>query len=165
MVSHPKRDEYSAGFGISTWPEDMIEQGCEEHFGPRAKEYGDTGGRRKFLRAKLINQEGGITPKGWEKLNADVMVLERNALQWLRETFAGARDDGHDNHGDLIGDLWFDPTNQRHLELLETGAEERIDMVDSSFGDLSNTVWKGVSPFGQAVLGGEINFFDVPERE
>ena len=32
-------------------------------------------------------------------------------------------------------------------------------MVDTSYGDLGDSVWEGVSNFGADVLGGGINFF------
>ena len=63
----------------------------------------------------------------------------------------------------LIGTFWFDPKKLKQAEMLLTGVNERIDMVDTGFGDLGDTAWKGVSTFGQDVLGGAINFFDIPK--
>lgn len=87
-------------------------------------------------------------------------------MTWLRKTFNSARDEGHGGHfGDeLIGTFWFDTGKVNQAEMLMMGLDDRIDMTDTSFGDLGNTAWKGVSDFGADVLGGSINFFDIDDE-
>jgi len=117
----------------------------------------------------MVDREGEITPKGWDQLNDDVDRLENNSLAWLRRKFKGVRDEGHGQYDDLIGTLWFDPTNLEQANLIDlaadTGANERIDMVDSSYGDLADTAFDGVSWFGSFVLGGHVTFFDVKPED
>lgn len=150
--------EKSCGFAISIYDQSMIEENAAE----RVREEGTEGFGR------LVTKKGEITNAGWDQLNKDVSQLERNSLNWLKKKFGGARDDGHDSD-DLVGSVWYDPENTEQMELLELaspspGRSERIDMQDASFGDLSHTVWEGVSDFGEAVLGGAITFFDCDEE-
>ena len=154
---HPDFHDVQGVFSIGTYGENIIESNALEHFGPR---YGDPADRKEALEQGWIDKEGGITPKGWDTLNNDLPILERNALAWLRASFRNARDDGHDSFGDLVGAFWFDPEDPRQAELVSLGVAERIDMSDSSYGDLADTVWEGVSPFG-SVLGGAINFSNI----
>lgn len=153
-----RREELDGGFAISTYDERQIESNAEERFSPR---YGDADDRAKALKAKLIDSKGKITAHGWEVLNKDVLLLEHNSMAWLKKTFVSARDEGHDSHGDLAGTFFFDPSNENQVRLVEMGENERIDMTDGSYGDLSHTVFKGVSSFGEALLGGRITFYDV----
>jgi len=152
------------GFMIGTADERLIEDNARERYG---KEYGDQAACRELAKLGFLAYDGTITPKGWEQLNRDIATLEKNALQWLRNTFIWARDDGH--HGDLAGAVGFDPKNAKHAELIDlassTGRSERIDMSDASFGDLALTVWAGVSDFGANVLDGAITFYDVDEED
>jgi hypothetical protein len=145
------------GFSISTYGEDLVEDNARDRMDAR---YGDPEFRRNATRMKLIGPNG-ITERGWAILNEDIMKLERNALRWLRNNFGSVRDEGHDSYGDLVGVVWWDPRNRKQRDLVETGISERIDMTDSSYGNLANTVWEGVSPFGQSLLGGQINFMPM----
>lgn len=150
------RNEASAGFAIDTYDEHLVEDNATEHFGPR----GDKEDRAKAQSAGHVDKAGKITERGWKILNADIEKLERNAMRWLRKNFPSVRDEGHDSHGDLAGTVWFDPDNKEQAETIEMGTDERIDMVDASYGDLSDTVWEGVSDLGVSVLGGAIHFYD-----
>lgn len=141
--------EKSCGFAIAVYDERIIEENARE----RADDGETFGG--------LLTSDGTITDRGWAQLNDDSAKLERNALAWLRKNFVGAADQGHDSSGDLIGNLRYSARSKKQKELIELGVDERIDMIDGSFGDLSDTAFNGVSDFGQAVLGGQINFFDV----
>lgn len=151
-------NEKSCGFAIGTYDERMIEEDArafvEEHELPREFE-------------KFLNANGTITPAGWEQINKDVSKIERNAVAWLRKTFVSARDDGHTGN-ELVGSVWYDPSNKDQMELLELaspspGRGERIDFQDRSFGNFSSSM-DGVSRFGQTVIGGCIVFFDVDEE-
>lgn len=93
----------SCGFAISVGDQmiqSMAHDFVEEHGVPKAFK-------------KLVEADGTITPAGWEKLTRDVLKVESNALAWLRKTFLGARDDGHDTAGDLVGSLFYDPSDTR----------------------------------------------------
>lgn len=158
----PAKIEASAGFAIHIDDQGVIEDNARERFGA---DYGDPEARAEALRDGLVDAEGEITQKGWDLLNADVSKLERNALSWLRQKFQHVRDEGHGSTDELIGAVWFDPYNEEHAYLIELasqkGRNERIDMVDASYGDLANTAFNGVSDFGASVLGGAIYFFNV----
>jgi hypothetical protein len=156
--------EASAGFAIHTDHQGVIEDNARDRFGPN---YGDAKDRAKMMKAGLVDAEGKITDRGWEQLNKDIRVLEDNALGWLRKTFGRASDQGHDSSGDLIGGLSFDPRSVKQARNIYYGAregrQERIDFTDTGHGDFAGSggAWKGVSAFGQDVLGGHITFFDV----
>lgn len=157
----------SAGFAIHTDHEDVIKDNARERFGP---DYGDPKDRAKALKTGFVDAQGKITDRGWEQLNKDFRTLENNALAWLRKTFGRASDQGHDSSGDLIGSLSFDPRSVKQARNIymgsQEGAQERIDFNDASYGDFAGSgAWKGVSDFGQQVLGGHITFFDVQPRE
>lgn len=157
--------ESSAGFSIAIYAEHLIEDNARDRFSRRARHgdaEADAEARSHAIQAGYWNGEDEeITEKGWETLNEDVLKLERNALAWLRKNFASAHDEGHDGYGDLVGTVYFDKNNERQSELIELGEKDRIDMVDTSYGDLGDTAMNGVSDFGANVLGGQINFFDV----
>lgn len=157
MAGRSPSERYG-GFGIGTYGEDIVESNAEEHYGPK---YGNPADRAEAMREGLVDAKGEITHKGWEQLNEDISQLERNSMTWLRKTFESARDEGHGDE-ELVGTFWFDPKNLKQAEMLLMGVNDRIDMSDSSYGDLADTVWKGVSPFGQSVLGGSITFNDIP---
>lgn len=152
--------ERSGGFAIGTYDELHIGSNAEERFSIR---YGDKQDRAKQKKLGNIDDEGKITAKGWEQLNKDILVLERNAMAWMRKTFNSARDEGHSDD-ELVGTFWFDTGKVNQAEMLVMGLRERIDMSDTSYGDLGDTVWKGVSDFGASVLGGAINFFDIDDE-
>lgn len=151
--------ERSGGFAIGTYTQDIVESNAKDHLGPK---YGDPHDRAEAMSAGMVDADGDITPKGWDQLNEDILQLERNSVAWLRKTFESARDEGHGDD-ELIGTFWYDPKKLKQAEMLLMGINERIDMSDSSYGDLAETVWKGVSPFGQDVLGGAISFMDIPQ--
>jgi hypothetical protein len=153
------RQEVYGGFSIGVYGQDVIESNARDSFGPK---YGDPDGRKKAMRAGFVDAEGNITAKGWDVLNRDTATLEGNALAWMKKKFINVRDEGHDRYDDLAGTFWFDTENTNQAHLVEMGVRERIDMTDTSYGDLANTVWKGTSPFS-TVLGGAINFQIEPE--
>jgi hypothetical protein len=157
----PMIGQSSAGFDIHTDHEDVVEDNARERFGP---DYGDAADRAKRVKEGLVDEQGKITKRGWELLNKDIAALERNALGWLRKTFGNASDQGHDAQGGLIGSVSFDPLNVSHARNILMGKNERIDFSDSSYGDFAREAWKGVSTFGQEVLGGSINFFDIDQN-
>jgi hypothetical protein len=152
MAQATKRD---CGFVISTYDENMIRDIERD----RTEE--NAGTRNILHRMGLIDAANEITELGWAQLSRDILKLENNALAWLRDKFPVAYDEGHDSHGDLVGTVFFSTRSKLQMELIELGKDERIDMTDGSYGDLSKTVWQGVSDFGQDVLGGQINFFDT----
>lgn len=162
-----RREEQSCGFAIGTYSEDIIEANAKESYGPEYAHPATHAGSESYemQKAGLVDAKGQITKKGWEVLNEDVGQLERNSLRWLQKTFEGARDEGHGgyNGDELLGTVWFDLDNPHQVETLDIGIDERIDMSDSSYGDLANVVWKGVSRFGESVLGGAIHFFDISD--
>lgn len=138
------------GFAISTWAEDVIRSAAEELSRSELA---------RAVRAGYMKNDYTITRKGWNKLNEDLIRLETNALSWLKAKFYGAEDHGHNDYGELVGSVWFDEKDPEQTELIDLGELERIDMIDTSFGDLADSVWKGVSWFGQGLLGGQINFY------
>ena len=155
-----KHEEESGGFAISTYDERLVEDNARERFGPK---YGDKEDRAEMMEAGLVDAKGAITPKGWDVLNEDIGRLESNSLAWLRKRFKNARDEGHGgrNGEELIGTFWFDPDDPEQARLISLGVDERIDMNESSYVALADYAWKGVSRFGAAVLGGQINFFGI----
>lgn len=153
--------DVQAGFEVSIEHQDVIADNVRDRFSDPSPERDDA------IREDLIDANAEITEHGWEQLNEDILRLETNATRWLRETFNGVRVDGHDSTDTLVGSIWFNPYDTKQAELIELaspspGRSERIDMVDRSYGDLADTVFKGVSDFGQSVLGGQITFFGVP---
>lgn len=152
--------EEQGGFAISTSDERTIEDWAHDKFGPK---YGEKDDRRNAMRAGVVDREGNITQKGWDILSQDAQRLERNALAWMKKKFISVRDEGHDGHGDLVGSFWYDPSNPAHAALIDLALNERIDMTDSSYGDLADSVWSGVSRWGSSLLTGQINFFDIDE--
>jgi hypothetical protein len=166
--AEPKR-EAQAGFAIGTYDQGLIEDNARDRADSR---YGDPEWRDEMVHLGVLTRDGTITDKGWALLNRDMEHLEGNALAWMHATFNSAQDHGHGGHGgeELVGNFWFDPTNYDQAWLVELasdspGRSERIDMTDASFGDLANTAFNEVSAFGSAVLGGQINFFDVQPED
>lgn len=159
-----RKREAEAGFAIGTYDQGLIEDNIRERVDPR---HGDPVIRREWAEEGLIDANGELTYKGSGVLSQDIGRLERNATAWLAHKFSHIRLDGHDSHGDLVGNVWFDPTNPTHAYLIELASEgnERIDMADSSYGDLAHTAFDGVSDFGASVLGGSITFFDVQPED
>lgn len=156
----------SAGFAIHIDDQGSIEDNARDRFGPD----GDPKDVAKMSKVGFIDAEGKITDRGWEQLNKDIRKLEHNAMGWLRNIFGRASDQGHDSTGDLIGDLSFDPRSIKHARNIymaaSEGRQERVDFNDASYGDFAGSAaWKGVSNFGQDVLGGGITFFDIQPRE
>lgn len=156
----------SAGFAIGSDSQDLIEENVRERFGSK---YGDPKDRARAIREGWIDAQGEITNDGWDLLNDDTAQIERNALAWMSKKFLNARDEGHDKYDDLVGTFWFDPTDPEQAQLIElaadTGRQERIDVVDASYGDLARTAFKLVSDFGSSVLGGSITFFGVSPED
>ncbi|HSX23422.1 MAG TPA: hypothetical protein VLE97_11665 [Gaiellaceae bacterium] len=158
----------SAGFAIHTDHEDVIKDNASDRFGT---DYGDAADRNRAVKAGLVDARGKITDRGWEQLNKDIRVLENNALTWLRKTFGHASDQGHGSDGDLIGSVSFDPRSVKQARNIYYGAregrQERIDFTDTGHGDFAGSggAWKGVSSFGQDLLGGHITFFDIQPPE
>jgi hypothetical protein len=153
-----------AGFAVGVHDQGIIESNAEDAFreaDPDEKQIQKASG--------FVDNGGAITKKGWDQINSDIAQIERNAMTWMRKTFKDARDEGHDSHGELVGTFWFEPTDPKQAYLVElaanSGRQERIDMVDLSFGDLASTAFDGVSDFGASVLGGQITFFDVKPED
>lgn len=151
-----KKEEREGGFSIGTYDQSLIEENMDG--------LGSENARSHLVKQGLITEANKLTEAGYEHLNNDIVRLERNALDWLKKTFNSVRDEGH-NHDDLVGTFWWDPTNKNQLEEIAIGLSERVDMSDASYGTLSRDAWKGVSSFGQLVLGGAINFFDIDSDE
>jgi hypothetical protein len=159
-----QKREAEAGFAISTYDQGLIEDNLHDRI------LEDPDFRKRAAHAGLIDSKGALTFAGADLLSNDAYKLERNAVAWLTYKFRHIRVDGHDNHGDLIGSVWFDPTNQEHAYLIEIasgspGRSERIDMADASYGDLAHTAFDGVHDFGASILGGAITFFDVKPED
>jgi hypothetical protein len=159
----PRKHEAEAGFAIGIHDEGVIEDNTRELMS--SPEW-----RGEMVHDGFVTKDGEITRKGWDQLNADIVKVERNSLSWLRRTFNHVRDDGHSSHDELVGSFWFDPTDYNHAWLVELaspspGRSERIDMVDSSYGDLASYALNGISRFGESVLGGQITFFDVQPED
>jgi hypothetical protein len=169
-----KPDEAEAGFAIGVYDQGMIESNADVQFGlgrhvdPRDRAWAEEEG---LFNNDSGTKEGTITAKGWDLLNDDIAKIEKNAMAWMKRKFLDARDEGHGGHGgeELIGTFWFDPRNADQAQLVDlaadTGRQERIDFVDTSFGDFGDTAFDGVSKFGGLILGGGITFFDVKPED
>jgi hypothetical protein len=169
-----KPDEADAGFAIGVYDQGMIESNADVQFGlgrhvdPRDRAWAEEEG---LFNNDSGTKEGTITAKGWDLLNDDIAKIEKNAMAWMKRKFLDARDEGHGGHGgeELIGTFWFDPRNADQAQLVDlaadTGRQERIDFVDTSFGDFGDTAFDGVSKFGGLILGGGITFFDVKPED
>ena len=143
----------TAMFDISTYPQHLIEECARERFAePLLQDI-----CQQFQSLGLIDAKGNITKSGWEILSDDCGTLERNSMRWLRQKFVSAVDHGHVDDA-LVGTVTFNPRSSTQRNLIEIGENERIDMTDSSYGDLAKTVMRGVSEFGEMVLGGGIQF-------
>jgi len=158
-----KPDEAEAGFAIGTYDQRSVEDNALEKYGPK---WGEKEDRDEAMRDGLVDAEGQITQKGWDVLSDDLDLLEVNSMAWMRKTFVNAREEGHDKHDDLVGTFWFDPRNTDQAWLIQLATNnERVDMVDTSYGDLGDTAFNGVSRFGGLILGGGITFFDVKPED
>lgn len=153
--------EASAGFAITVYGQQTLEDFARDTFGPN----GDAADREEATRAGLVDANGEITQRGWDQLSDDIGKIEDNSLAWMRQKFLGASDQGHDGYDDLVGNVRFDPTNVDQAALIDLGTKERIDMVDTSFGDLGDSALNGVSSFGGRILGGHVTFFDVQPED
>jgi hypothetical protein len=153
--------EASAGFAITVYGQRTLEDFARDTFGPN----GDAADREEATRAGLVDANGEITQRGWDQLSDDIGKIEDNSLAWMRQKFLGASDQGHDGYDDLVGNVRFDPTNVDQAALIDLGTKERIDMVDTSFGDLGDSALNGVSSFGGRILGGHVTFFDVQPED
>jgi len=164
MPRTQERREAEAAFMIGVDPQDVLEHNAIER-----AEYGDPEWGQEMRRLGLLDDQNQITKKGWDQLNKDIALLERNSLRWMRKKFLHVRDEGHDFRGDLVGAFWFDPNDYDQAWLVElaipAGSGERIDMVDGSYGDLADSAFDGVSDFGGSVLGGMINFSHVQPED
>jgi hypothetical protein len=80
---------YECGFAIMTTSDDMIEENYRERLEEEGKEF------------------TGWTDEDSDRITNAAMQLESNAMKYLRKQFSGARDDGHDSYGDLIGAVWL----------------------------------------------------------
>ena len=151
-----------AGFAISVYDQSLIEENARDRFS-------DVEFRETVQQNGWMDRSGAITLSGWSLLNEDVYKIEKNSMAWMGRKFSRVRDDGHDQYGDLVGAFEFDPRDASQAQLVDlaadTGRQERVDMVDASYGDLANTALDGVSDFGAAVLGGAITFHDVKPED
>lgn len=161
--SRPQPREATAGFAITVEGQHTIEDNARDRVDSYPEE------SRQMIAAGLIKADGEITQKGWDQINADIGKIERNSMAWMRQKFQHARDEGHDSHDDLVGTFWFNPDDPEHAYLVDlasqSGRNERVDMIDASYGDLSKTAFDGVSDFGGGLLGGAIYFFDVQPED
>jgi hypothetical protein len=146
-------EELQGYFIIHVWPQDLIEENA------RDRELDDDE-RKAMIAHGFIDEDGKITDYGWHRLAIDSRLLEDNSMKWLRATFVSAHDQGHDGD-DLAGIFYWAPSDRKQVETLDIALRERIDMTDLSYGDLAENVWKGVSGFGQGLLGGQIQFEGV----
>lgn len=65
--------------------------------------------------------EKGVT-LDWDKVNADIQVIESKMIKWLDDMFGSARDEGHDSDDDLVGTLFI----YKNLDIVE----ESIDIQE-----------------------------------
>ena len=165
-TSSPPRRQTNAGFGISFNDQRTIEDWARDHVEDDADD------RREWTVTGLVTPDGDITQKGWDKLGDDMGRVETNSLAWMNKTFISASDQGHGGYdgNELVGTVEFDPDNPDHAWLIDLaspspGRNERIDMVDTSFGDLGKTAFDGISNFGASILGGQIMFYDVKPED
>jgi len=101
----------------------------------------------------------GITPDGWDLLNReDIPKVERNVMAWLHEHFEYARDEGHDNHGDLIGSIEFDVMDSDQAALIDEGVRDFIDLNSMMSKSGKWMAFKGVSDFAQTIIDGYVKF-------
>jgi len=158
----PTARKADAGFAISVYDQSIIEDNAQELADPRA-------GAGVFVTNGLLKPGGEISRKGWDLLNEDIRHIEKNAMVWMKNRFLGARDEGHDSYGDLVGTFYFNPHDPGHAHLVDlaanTGRQERIDFQDLGYGDFALTAFSDVSDFGKALLGGGITFFDVKPED
>jgi len=147
-------NERSVSFDLHFDHEDVIEANADERFGLK---YGDAADRLRGQKDGWLNAAGELTPEGWDQLVQDELIIENNAMRWMRKNFLYARDDGHSND-DLVGEVWFNLNNPKQVSIISVGIYERIDLSDNSYSDFPDQSWNGVSWLGLNVLGGAINF-------
>jgi hypothetical protein len=146
--------EREGAFAIHVYDQRHIEDNARDTFGP---ENGEPEDRKEAMKADFVDADGEITPKGWDLLSVDIVKLEKNSFAWLRKKFRSAREEGYGRYDDLVGTFWFDVFDPVQAALVQLGIDERIDMTDTSYGDLGDSVWHGTSKFA-GVLGGHITF-------
>jgi hypothetical protein len=118
-----------------------------------------------LINAGLITDSGEVTQLGWDTLNEDSMKIERNVLNYLKETFVFASDEGHDSGGDLIGSLDINVNDSKQLEAIDgefISENSRIIHSDNFTNEESIKFINGISDFGKMYLEVEIEYFDIP---
>src|SRR5208282_5594863 len=136
-MSRQQKSLLRVRFTVGLSDSEVAEDRAMEKFG---QDYGDPNDREEAFKAGFIDREGKITEKGWEVLWSDGDKIEKSAFGWLKKKFANVSDVMHGDwpsSGDLFdGHVEVDIDDPAQLDLLLLGVNERIDMDDTSYGDL-----------------------------
>ena len=115
-----------------------------------------------------------LSPAVWNRINADVMKLERNACDIIRKNNVQCQPEGHGDD-DLVGSAWIssnsDPTmtvilpSKKALNMLLTARDGNLSTYDSRWleFDPDGDIWKGVGKYGKALVDVRVSFFDTEE--
>ena len=95
----------------------------------------------------------------WNTLNEDTAKIERNVLRWLN-TEIGARSEGHNGEGDLVGSVFVYLDNPVHYEFFEDYLrhEEPWNTGSGTFPNEAN-VYEGTSELAH-LIDASLDLFD-----
>jgi hypothetical protein len=149
-----KEDIYQAKFTFGMSGEHDMDENAREKFGP---DYGDPIDRKELLKKGLIDKNGEITSAGWDIIGEVIDRLEDNILGWLKKKFVKVSD-VYSVDNELNASVEFDAGDPDQVEHILLGINERIDLTDSSYGDLAGVAWRGISHPLSYVIDGWGNF-------
>jgi hypothetical protein len=139
FASVKEEKNMTAGFAISTSPEDMIEQNAKD-------------------------SEIELTKKEWEVLNKDMSKIESNVIKHITNKYhVQIRDEGHDNDSDLIGSIFFKSSNKKAAEYFADHGKDNEDQLAGAAGAVD--IFHGVSEIGAKIIDVSIYFFNIEEEK
>lgn len=102
----------------------------------------------------------------WDQINADISLIERNAMKVLNNLGIGTSDEGHDGEGDLIGSAWTNSNTPGWtiIKKVAEGDDNYIWGIDRfiqlAYRGVEHDLMNGVSEQGKQVLDVRVEFFD-----
>jgi ribosomal protein S27E len=126
------------------------------------------------IEARADELDIALTSSAWTQINADIMRLERNACNVLRNNNIMCNPEGHGDDS-LDGSAWIkssgDPTQTAALpsaKALKMLLDARHDVISTYSGniekyDINDTLWEGVGDMARTLVDVTINFFGTEE--
>lgn len=130
----------SLGFAVMTADQSVIEEWFAQSFGRDPNE------------------------ADWEKINADIALVERNAVEFLgRKLGHNVRAEGHSGDDNaLVGSCWVALDNTEGLEYVHGYYEEWHPRCNDTETD--EALLNGTSEFA-GCINAEVEFFDIDEAD